>query len=197
MAYTQGGQSRTGKELGQAVPGGCPPQLQRRGGMPGHMLMDHCLTAQCKGWAVITSPSVHLAISNGGTTRTQGNVGTTMALKTFCLKHPRSIHQAFRTNIQFMRNTRRGSRTHRRQNLLQDQRPGVSATCALRQITTGFAASVISRRPLEGWAWLSLVSCLGCLKPASARLDFHLEPWGKSTSTLIQLVGLISWWSRD
>ena len=67
-------------------------------------------------------------------------MGTTVALKTFCLKHPSSIHQAFRTNIQFMRNTRRGSQTHRQQNLLQDGRPGTSATCAVRQITTNFAA---------------------------------------------------------
>lgn len=114
------GRGEQERSLAKLSQGAAPPQLQCRGGMPGHMLMDHCLTAQCKGWAVITSQSVHLAISNGGTTKTQGNVGTTMALKTFCLKHPRSIHQAFRTNIQFMRNTRRGSWMHRQQNLLQD-----------------------------------------------------------------------------
>ena len=28
--------------LREAVPGGCPPQLQGRGGVPGHMLTDHC-----------------------------------------------------------------------------------------------------------------------------------------------------------
>ena len=28
--------------LREAVPGSCPPQLQHRGGVPRHMLMDHC-----------------------------------------------------------------------------------------------------------------------------------------------------------